>query len=48
MKIKKLFLPLTALALLASCSTPATDNKNQNQDEEKETYAELDDMEKIQ
>lgn len=51
MKIKKLFLPLSALVLLASCSTPANndnDNKNQDQDEEKETYAELDDMEKIQ
>lgn len=50
MKLKKLFIPLTALALLASCSTP---NQNDNgpekgQDEETKTYNELDDVEKIQ
>ncbi len=46
MKLKKLFIPLTALALLASCSTPNQDEEPKGQDEE--TYAELDDFEKIQ
>ena len=49
MKIKKVLLPLSALLLLASCSTPADpNNKDPEPEGEKETYNELDDMEKIQ
>ncbi len=49
MKIKKILLPLSALLLLASCSSPADpNNKDPEPEGEKETYNELDDMEKIQ
>ena len=49
MKIKKILLPLSALLLLASCSTTnQPEDKEKDKEEETETYNELDEMEKVQ